>query len=153
MTEQKRSPGRPRKTEDGEPIKRGKKTWKPAQKLDIRNKKEGFRYRMVDKDQMNIQKKLAEGWSFANKERGTAADHVKPENIGDGQELGSVTEYRELVLMILPEEDGKARDEYIEERTNQQTVGVKKNLQDDADKSASEHGGYKTPIHGKVIIE
>lgn len=135
------------------PKKKGNSTWKPAQKLEVRNKKKGFRYRWCDKDPANIQKKLAEGWVVATKDSGTKADHVVPGVTGDGKAPTSVTEYRESVLMVLPEEVAQARDRFFQEQTDKQTTGLKDRLQADLDQSADTEGGFRTRAHGKLVIE
>lgn len=116
---QKRGPGRP--------PKKGKPSWKPASQLDVVNKPKDHRLKWVDKtDGMNIARHRAEGWVMVDPNQGITAEHAAPEGVNDGHSLTSTTEHREMILMALPEELGKARDEYIAEQTRQQTVGVGK---------------------------
>ena len=129
--------------------KKGKPTWKPAAKLSVVNKRGGFRYRWCDKDQLNIQRKTEEGWVFVNKDTGLPVEHDNP----DGNPLTSATEYRELVVMALDEETAQARDEYFQERTREQTVGLKKRLQEDLDEEAKTKGGYRTTATGSIVID
>jgi hypothetical protein len=131
------------------PRKKGKPTWKPAAMLDVVDKKKGFRMRWASNDPLNLQRKKAEGWVMANKETGIDAEHEHPEKTGDGHSMTSVTEYRDLVLMALPEELGKARDEYIEERTELQTMNLKRNLEDDLKNKK----GKSADTYGKIVIE
>lgn len=133
--------------------KKGKRSWAPAQKLEVRNKKANLRYRWVSKDPENVDRKLAEGYTFANKTTGAQAEHMKPGAVSDGQELTTATEYREMVLMAVPEETAQARQEYFQELTDKQTVGLKGALQRDVERSAHEHGAPTSPIHGKLTIE
>lgn len=129
--------------------KKGKASWKPAQKLDVRNKQEGFRYRFRDRDSQNIQRARAEGWEFVNPITGIPGDHVDPEDAQ--KDLTSTTEYRELTLMALPEDIAQARDEHFKELTRKQTVGLKDRLQGDLDKDAPE--GHRTSATGTIVID
>lgn len=132
-------------------VKKGSSTWKPAQKLEVKGKHPDFRYRWRENDRQNIQKALSEGWVFVNPITGIPGDHSDP---GDGQKsLTSNTEYRELKLMALPEEVAQARDKYFRERTDEQTAGLKDNLQSDLDKEAQQQGGFRTSATGSIVID
>ena len=84
-------PATQKNEKQGSTPKKGKATWRPAQKLEVRNKKTGLRYRMCDKDPENLSRKQAEGWFFANKETGGKAEHVKPGDVADGKEQTTAT--------------------------------------------------------------
>lgn len=114
-------------------VKKGSKSWRPAEALSVRGKDPNYTYRWCDKDAANIDKKLAEGWTFAKE------DHA----VG-GETLTTTTEYRELVLMKLPKEDAEARHQYFQELTDKQTMGLKQKLKQDA---------QHAEIHGRIIIE
>ena len=115
--------GRPRNEEQTEvPVKKGKPTWRPASKLDVESKLPGYRLRWVDKDPMNVRKKTDEGWIPVNGTNGKV-EHVPTGDISDGKAVDSVTQYKEVVLMALPEELGQARDQYFAEKTARQTAG------------------------------
>jgi hypothetical protein len=93
--------------------KKGFKVWRPASLLEVRNREPGYHYRWVNKEPLNISKKLAEGWEFAEKE----------ELVGeDGRVKERVTEYRTLVLMKIDEETRQAREEYYSAETDRQSV-------------------------------
>lgn len=128
-------------------IKKGKPTWKPAAMLDVTSPVKGFRTRWCSNDPLNIQRKKAEGWVMATEVNGIDTEHEHPEKTGDGHSLTSVTEYRDLVLMALPEELGKARDEYFNEKTEQQTRGLKRDLEEEVE------SGGAAQVHGKIVIE
>ena len=132
-------------------VKKGRSTWKPAQKLQVNDKKDNFRYRWRENDPQVIQKAQAEGWEFVNPITGIPGEHQDP---GDGQKsMTSNTEYRELRLMALPEEVAQARDEYFQERTDLQMAGLKDRLQSDLDEEAKKQGGYKTSATGAITID
>ena len=132
----------------GRPKKKGKKTWAPAAMLGVVDRKPGFRHRWVNKDPMNLQRKQAEGWIMADST--TGSEHEHPGQVEDGKPLTSITEYRELVLMAVPEDIAKSRDDYFREKTEKQTAGLKKSLQSDID--ATGVSGTEA-TYGKVVIE
>lgn len=129
------------------PRKKGNPTWAPASKLDMSNKDPKFRYRWVDRDSQNIEKKEAEGWRFVNKETGIPGEHDRPDLVEDGNPLDSTKTYRELVAMALPEEIGEARDAWVESQTRKQTISIKDRLQ----KEVAQGGNAE--VHGKLVIE
>ena len=129
--------------------KKGKPSWKPAGTLEVFQKKPGFRYRWCDKDPQNIQRKVAEGWRHVNRETGLPVEHENP----DGETLTSSTEYRELVVMALPEDVAQERDAYFREKTRAQTVSLKDRLQDDLDDAAKAHGAPRAKAEGTIVIE
>lgn len=91
--------------------------WKPASRIDIPEelKIPGFRYRSCNTMQTgNIQKKLAEGW-IVDKELSKKMEHVA--TVDDGKKLDGTTRFRELIVMRMPEEMAKSRDEYYAKRT------------------------------------
>lgn len=135
---------RPRKDTDDQP-KKGKASWKPATALKAK-RIDGFRTRWTNKDPMNLQRKQSEGWVTVHKDTGLQTEHEHPEDLESGTPVTSVTEYRELVLLALPEDVAQARDEYFAEQTDKQTAGLKKNLQRDL-------ADGKAQVHGKIIID
>lgn len=122
--------------------------WKPASRL---NNVEGldtdnFTYRWVNKDEANLMKKKAEGWEITKKTEGDKAEHVRANNIDTGAPLATdLTDYREMVLMRLPNELAEARKEYYAERNRQQIDA----LTDSANAKASQIGGS---VHQKLTI-
>lgn len=133
--------------------KKGKRSWKPAQKLSVnvpQNVTNKFRLRWRDKDPQNLQRAEAEGWEYITPGKGAKAEH---ENPGDSNPLTSTTEYRELVLMGLPKDLGEARDEYYAERTRSQTEGLRDRFQKDLDDAAKNKRGYRTSVTGKIVID
>lgn len=137
---------RPLKTEDEQTVKKGKASWAPATALTAQ-KIPGHRTRWTNKDPVNMQRKEAEGWRAVHKDNGLVSEHEHPEDIASGKPLTSVTEYRELVLMALPEEVAQAREDYFTARTDAQSAGLVSNLKKDLAKD----GG--AAVHGKIIID
>lgn len=149
---QKRGPGRP--------PKKGKPSWKPASQLDLVKAPRGHRPKWVDRtDTMNIARHEAEGWVIVNPSQGLHAETGPRAHVQDGQPLTSTHEHREMILMALPEEAAKARAEYYQGLTEQQTVtaGVKL-AQDKLDEAAAQYGAPRTAAtgsfkHGSEVID
>jgi hypothetical protein len=132
--------------------KKGNASWQPAKKLELYKKKDGFRYRWCDKDPYNVMKKEAEGWVHATAETGLKPEHDRVETVSDGKPLDTVTEYRELTLMALPEDLALARDAYIAAETDKQTVGRVADLRQKV-ADAAPAGMLPAAVHQKVVIE
>lgn len=132
-------------TTEGTP-KKGKISWKPSKRMELIKKTPGFTYRWCDKDPFNIQKKEADGWSLASKVLGNEASNGAPQST-------SITEYRELVLMAIPDEEYAAHREYFNERTMKQTVTLKKKLASDVEGGAVASRSSTAPIHGSIVID
>ena len=77
--------------------KKGRKSWRPAQRLSLVDKKAGYVYRWCDKEPSNIAKRRADGWIMASELTGHSAKQEEP----TAKNLTSVNEYRELVLMAI----------------------------------------------------
>ena len=104
---------------------KGNKSWKPAILLDVPIKEAGFRYRWRLKDPDNVQRALQEGWEVVQKKTGHKGPAVDPviDIIDDtGKLKTSLTEFRELILMRLPEDIAVERDEYYEIQTESQNI-------------------------------
>ncbi len=110
--------------------RKGRRAWKPAQKLALFTKLPGFRYRWCDTDAQNLLRKKAEGWFFVNPTTGAKAEHDNP---GDsGQPLDTNASYRDLILMAMTEEDGLDRDAHFQDLTDRQSRGLLRKAQRDA---------------------
>ena len=104
--------------------------WKPASRIEIPEhlKIPGFRYRSCNTSQTgNIEKKKAEGW-IVDKELSKKMEHIA--TIDDSKKLDGTTRFRELIVMRMPEEMAKSRDEYYAKRT----VDPKKQAKDELKK-------------------
>ncbi len=103
--------------------KTGRRSWKPAQLLTVKNKTPGYGYSWVEKDSDNVRRKLEEGWVHVTKTAGFSdVTHERPEGVEDGGPMCSDdTEYRELVLMAMPDDIVEARKEYQAEKVREAT--------------------------------
>lgn len=113
------------KQNDG--VKKGNTSWRPHRTLNVKKRTEGKRLRWVNTDPANIEKKQVEGWVFAQNED-TA--HDRPKGVDHGKQIGSLKQYRDLVLMEIPEETAVARNEYYSDVTKRQSAGVTKQVKD-----------------------
>lgn len=142
----KRGPGRPPK-EDSVEMKKGRDSWHPASVLDVFDKEDGFRYRVVEKSQRNVAKKIREGWEMISN---LASPQTINNAIGNGIDIGksltSVHEGHDYVIMRMPEETGKLRDAYINNENDRRTRALKRMTQEDVKKTGA-------PIHGSITME
>lgn len=147
--------------EDEAPKKKGNRSWRPAGRLQQFDVPEGYTPRWLDKDESNIDRKLAEGWELCDTgkiRRKTDFDmtgkEVEPDShVEDGKPLSTRKTYRELILGMIPNSLRKERQEYYQERTMAQTAGLKKQAQEELDAAAAAHGGTPQQVRGKIIIE
>ena len=133
--------------------KKGTTPWKPAQMLTVKNFTPGFRPRWCTKDPDNLRRKEEEGWIFANSTTGVSGEHERPNNTTDGGPMSdSVTDYRESVLMGLPEEIGLARDEYHKEKVRAQSHDK---MQGELERDIANAGGpgQKPTLHGGISFD
>lgn len=108
-------------------------SWQAADRLGYLKVPDGHVGRWCNRDDANIQKKLAEGWQFVNKTNFPDGEHQKAgrprKEVQDGERLGSAITYREMVGMALPIEDihgngkcKKAREDYFHKETVEKTL-------------------------------
>lgn len=102
--------------------KKGNRSWTPAAPLGLKARNPEDRLRWVSTDQANLMKKRAEGWEYADK--GDAV-HDRPNGVesGVGAPAG-VLEYRDMVLMKMPEELAREREAYYQARAQEQLSGL-----------------------------
>lgn len=130
--------------------KKGKRTWKPANLLDVKGKDPGFRYRMCRNDDANIARKQEEGWEFVNATTDPEVRVIGAGTIEDGAKTDTTQRQRELVCMRLPEELGKERDEHYGEVINRRKRDLKRRAQKDL---GTDDKGRAAPVTGKIVIE
>lgn len=116
---------------DGEPIlrgrgskpqKKGNRSWAPAAPLGIKSRDPSFRLRWVHAEPANMMRKQAEGWEQANS---SDAVHDRPNGVESGRgSPAGVLEYRDMVLMKIPEEMARERASYYESRTRETLSGL-----------------------------
>jgi len=103
--------------------KKGNRRWAPAAPLGIKAKDPSNRLRWVHAEPANMLKKRAEGWEQASV--GDAV-HDRPNGVesGSGTPAG-VLEYRDMVLMKMPEEMAREREAYYRNASQEQVSGLK----------------------------
>lgn len=134
-----------------EEAKKGRRSWKPAQKLNLNKKLPNHEMRWVDKEVGNYQRRLADGWVPISKVTSTEIAHDHPNLVGDGKPTGSVIEYRDMELMAIPKEDYEDHREYFRKQTEAQTAGLRKTAE--RENAANAKGGDPARIYGKIVIE
>lgn len=124
--------------------KKGKKSWKPAQRMKVTGKNPDYEYRWIDAtDPDNLRRKQEDGWIPVSELHGHTAENGE-------KQLTSVTETRGSVLHAIPKEDYQSHREYFQNKTKKQTAGLKRALVDEAEKSRP---GASRSIHGTIVIE
>lgn len=141
---------RPRKEESAEAPKKGRKpTWKPAGALSYLNVPEDYTPRWCDSDPMQLAKKRAEGWEFVNTTNFPDVLRLKEEKekdtVKDGNALSGTIQYRELVGMMLHNDDVAARKEYYENLTRQNTAARVRRDDDKKNLSGELASAIKSP--------
>ena len=126
-------------------IKKGKKTWKPANKLAVANRNPNFRYRWLDsRDAGNMEKKQAEGWQVISKLTSDTSEHA------DGTTAPTtLLGYRELTLARMDNETAEARNAYFQKDTAERTLALGTSLKRDL---KNPHGAT-AENYGKIVIE
>jgi len=87
--------------------------------LKLQRKRPGFRVKFVTRD--NLQRRLDEGWKIAEKKYYGGLSATLP---GEESTEDSYVKRRELILMEMPEELARKRDEYIRHKTNLRSTTV-----------------------------
>ena len=133
--------------ETEQPKKKGRPSWRPAKMLEVKGKKDGFRYRWCDKDAARLQRHQANGWVPVSPITG----HRKAEHTAtDKSEQTSITEYRELVLHALPAEEYESHREYYREQVDNSVKAVRRQLNKDLESLSP---GLSGKVTGKITIE
>lgn len=132
-------------------MKKGRSSWKPPLTDLVRGKKPGWVYRWVDKDQANVWKKQDWGWQMASKVHGDTATVESPDS-NDGKTPTTVMEHRERVLMMIPEDEYQAHREYFEEKTRQNTMGLKERAKEAEAKLPLSGRAGRSNVTGHIII-
>lgn len=148
---------------DKKEVKKGRPSWDEASTLLVYNKDsslfsrgdDGFVYRWEENDPPRIQVQKARGWEVVSELANTGVSRGEgADTIDDGVPLTTVKEYKELVLMRLPEELAKEREQYMQEKADKQmqivtggTVG-----HDQIETANRETQGKVTPARTDVRI-
>ena len=133
-------------------VKKGKPTWAPSDLLTVRDKEDGFRYRWLSKeDPAALMKAKAEGFQIVS-ELTSGAKRDGATHIQDGNQVTTVTEYRELILARIPVDVAEARADYFREKSASKIMGLKTDLADKLG-SVSQGTGHNPGARGQIIIE
>lgn len=111
-----------RKKSGPKPKKTGTRSWAPAAPLGIRSSNPDYRVKWVYTDPANMMRKRAEGWVPADV---GDAIHDRPHGVETGKGAPSgVLEYRDMILMKIPEEMARERADYYDKQAKRQLNGV-----------------------------
>lgn len=134
--------------------KKPKVFWTPAKLLDTLTGLDwdNYAYRWVNADPGNQMKKMAEGWEPISKLKGDRVEHQQSPSLdGGGSLVGSLTVYREMILMRMPKDLADARREYYDALTDGTEDALRASLTQQAAAGGAEvHGTINT---GRRIIK
>lgn len=125
-----KEPSRPWEKQGGNP-------WR-LDMMKLSKKREGFRPRWVSP--AKVDQRLMQGWVIASR-KDYALDH---EISVEGTEVGNKLKRREMILMEIPEDLARQKEQYNEEMLKKRDSAIKRNLQREI--------GDTSPIHGKIDI-
>lgn len=116
--------------------------------LKLKKKHEGFRPRWVSPS--NVQKKLDQGWKFADRKD---YDGVTDTVIGDEgtSQDGTLVKRREMILMEIPEELAQKRADYIDYKTNRRSIEMSKALAEKMNKEIKDATGESPEMTAKFV--
>lgn len=142
-----RPPNSERATPASSPLKKGKRTWKPAALNEFFDKEPGFTYRMANKDPYTLAQRKQEGWETVNATAGKGVTYQDPARVGtDGKPLTSAIEGPDWILQRVPDETADEMRAYYQGETDRRTSGLTAHIK----KEAREQG---TNTHGEITIE
>jgi hypothetical protein len=130
-------------------VKKGRRSWAPAEILQIHDLDENYRYKWANNDPANIQRLVAEGWEICSGVSGDKSKRANENSVHDGQKLSSVDTYRELVKLRMPKELAAERQAYFQEKADQQVMGLK--AQAAKDMAQATHG--RAGVRGSIVID
>jgi len=104
--------------------------------LRLQKKRPGFRPRFTTKE--DLPRKLEQGWKIADAKDYGGVTAVLP---GEEAKEGSVIKRREMILIELPEELAKKREDYIAWKTNKRTQDATNMARAKAEKANKQLGG------------
>ena len=133
------------------PVKKGNRPWMGADRNHIGFKADGFRYRWVRKDQERIERNMEAGWIPVNRVNGQPSEPVELDPTVYGKVMQNGFVRGDRIAMALPEELAQDRDRWVRGRTEAQTIGLKRTLQNDMAREAPA-GTAPAQVHGGITI-
>lgn len=145
----RRGPGRPKASEQVEPVKKGKRSWKPASVINVAPRP-GYTPRMINKDPDNMARKMAEGWEIESRLNSPQSSQTEGYGrIHDGKPLTTVTERHDCILAWMPDDLVESRREIMQQRTKR----LEQALVRDSKRDMAKATGGQGQIHGTIQIE
>jgi len=135
----------PKKGAKAKAKKTGSRSWRPAAPLALKSRDPAFRLKWGRSDPAQMMRARAEGWVQADPKD---AIHDRPNGVEGGQGApAGVTEYRDMVLLKMPEELARERDAYYREAAQKQLRGIRTR----AKREIRQQTGIS--VEGEVTIE
>lgn len=122
-----------------------KKRQDPSGKYDpfeVKNKKPGYRYRLLNKNDRNIERKTAEGFEIVQ-----GNDPEQLANLGastvlkKGEDLDTTRRFNDVVLARIPEEKYQEKVRENRKRIDRMTASTRGNFKEEVGSSAFEGSG------------
>lgn len=126
--------------------KKGRVLNAPYNPLKVTKSPPGYTPRWVWRDEMNVEKRLEQGFVFCNRETGLPIEGATRSDVpGQGAWVR-----RDMVLMAIPDETRAAILGEAAQRNEFQTRGIKSRLQNEMDQRAG--GGVAARATGQIVI-
>ena len=121
----------------------GAKSWRPASVLDVVGKDPNYTYRFANTSMDGrVEKLQSEGWERCT----TETINLPNKTITDGSKMGSEHRIRELILLRMPKDLAKSRNEYFQsQQVTQESIKHKLSSELGSD-------GTNQMVYGKVEI-
>ena len=133
------------------PVKKGNRSWDAVNRLDVRNRVPGFRYRHCSTgysgDDVKMAQRLDQGWTFVNKETGVPGELAQKPDAP-----GTAGVRRDMVLMALPEDLAKERDAYFQAKTDAGERGLTAKLREKMRDAAEDHRSEMPGVTSNITI-
>lgn len=139
-------------TETPKDTKRGTKPgWKPSSVLPQLKARNGFTAKWARNEPGNISKKLDEGW-IVMKPGDNVGVPIRQHETPEANPLGTEVRYRDMIAMMIADEDKLAREEYYREE-NQAAKRQIMQKTDEAFKRAGVQTYTPKGMAGRIVIE
>lgn len=118
--------------------KKGKPAWRPANRITTEDKP-GYKARWLINDQMEIKRRMDEGYIIASDLLKNQSPTATDEEVARSNP-STVTTYRDMVLAYAPVEVVKERQDYYKSQTARQEVHPKERMSKGQQEAASTAG-------------
>ncbi len=106
-------------------VKRGNKSWAPASTISFTGMEKGFRYKCVQNKPERIARHEQEGWEIVSRKDGAKTGNDPSVIDKLGRPVDTTVRVRDTILMRMPEEFAKSRENYYNEKTKRRTKAMR----------------------------